>query len=76
MANKDLRDWIAGVKAAGELKYINGAEMKIAIEPTINRPFGLRLIMLSPSIPPRIRPGIPDNPYTTIDIIPASNLFK
>ena len=28
MANKDLRDWIEGVKAAGELKAINGAEPK------------------------------------------------
>jgi UbiD family decarboxylase len=26
MANKDLRDWIEEVKAAGELKFINGAE--------------------------------------------------
>ena len=26
MANKDLRDWISGVKAAGELKMIKGAE--------------------------------------------------
>jgi UbiD family decarboxylase len=28
MANKDLRDWIEAVKAAGELKLINGAEPK------------------------------------------------
>ena len=28
MANKDLRDWIDGVKAAGELKVIKGAETK------------------------------------------------
>ena len=28
MANKDLRDWIEGVKAAGELKTIKGAETK------------------------------------------------
>src|SRR5262245_60245561 len=28
MANKDLRDWIADVKAAGELKVIKGAEPK------------------------------------------------
>src|SRR5215467_8894856 len=28
MANKDLRDWIDGVKAAGELKVIKGAEPK------------------------------------------------
>ncbi len=28
MANKDLRDWIEGVKAAGELKLIKGAEPK------------------------------------------------
>ncbi len=28
MANKDLRDWIAGIKAAGELKVIKGAEPK------------------------------------------------
>ncbi len=28
MANKDLRDWIEGVKAAGELKIIKGAEPK------------------------------------------------
>ena len=28
MANKDLRDWIDSVKAAGELKTINGAEPK------------------------------------------------
>ena len=28
MANKDLRDWIARVAAAGELKVINGAEPK------------------------------------------------
>ena len=28
MANKDLRDWIAGVEAAGELKVIKGAETK------------------------------------------------
>ena len=28
VANKDLRDWIDGVKAAGELKLINGAEPK------------------------------------------------
>src|SRR6266581_5634340 len=26
MANRDLRDWIEGVKAAGELKVIRGAE--------------------------------------------------
>ena len=26
MANKDLRDWIEEVRAAGELKLINGAE--------------------------------------------------
>src|SRR5436190_14901896 len=26
MANKDLRDWISGVAAAGELKTIHGAE--------------------------------------------------
>src|SRR5262249_56952229 len=28
MANKDLRDWIDGVRAAGELKLIKGAEPK------------------------------------------------
>src|SRR5262245_66296347 len=28
MANKDLRDWIEGVRAAGELKVITGAEPK------------------------------------------------
>ena len=28
MANKDLRDWIAGIEAAGELKVIKGAETK------------------------------------------------
>ena len=28
MANKDLRDWISGVAAAGELKVIKGAEPK------------------------------------------------
>ena len=28
MANKDLRDWIAGIEAAGELKIIKGAEPK------------------------------------------------
>src|SRR5579862_7496490 len=28
MANKDLRDWIKGVAAAGELKTIKGAESK------------------------------------------------
>ena len=28
MANKDLRDWIDGIEAAGELKIINGAEPK------------------------------------------------
>jgi 4-hydroxy-3-polyprenylbenzoate decarboxylase len=28
MANKDLRDWIEGIKAAGELKIIHGAEPK------------------------------------------------
>src|SRR4029079_17791953 len=28
MANKDLRDWIDGVRTAGELKLINGAEPK------------------------------------------------
>src|SRR5712692_2154962 len=28
MPNKDLRDWIAGIKAAGELKVITGAEPK------------------------------------------------
>ncbi len=28
MANKDLRDWIDGVRAAGELKVITGAEPK------------------------------------------------
>ena len=28
MANKDLRDWIEGVAAAGELKTIKGAEPK------------------------------------------------
>ena len=28
MANKDLRDWIEEVKAAGELKVISGAEPK------------------------------------------------
>ena len=28
MANKDLRDWIKGVEAAGELKTIKGAEPK------------------------------------------------
>ena len=28
MANKDLRDWISGVAAAGELKTIRGAERK------------------------------------------------
>ena len=28
MANKDLRDWIKGVAAAGELKIIKGAEPK------------------------------------------------
>ena len=28
MANKDLRDWIAGIEAAGELKTIKGAEPK------------------------------------------------
>src|SRR5256885_14570576 len=28
MANKDLRDWIEGIKAAGELKVITGAEPK------------------------------------------------
>jgi hypothetical protein len=26
MANKDVRDWIDGIKAAGELKIITGAE--------------------------------------------------
>src|SRR5256886_12732624 len=28
MANRDLRDWIEGVRAAGELKVITGAEPK------------------------------------------------
>src|SRR5436190_20319333 len=28
MANKDLRDWISAVQAAGELKTIKGAEPK------------------------------------------------
>jgi UbiD family decarboxylase len=28
MANKDLRDWLSGVEAAGELKVIRGAEPK------------------------------------------------
>ena len=28
MANRDLRDWIEGVRAAGELKAITGAEPK------------------------------------------------
>src|ERR1700687_372275 len=28
VANKDLRDWIAGIEAAGELKLIAGAEPK------------------------------------------------
>src|ERR1700739_4870849 len=28
MANKDLRDWIAGIAAAGQLKIIKGAEPK------------------------------------------------
>lgn len=28
MANKDLRDWIAGIETAGELKIIRGAEPK------------------------------------------------
>src|ERR1700716_2835022 len=28
VANKDLRDWIEGVKAVGELKVIKGAEPK------------------------------------------------
>jgi 3-polyprenyl-4-hydroxybenzoate decarboxylase len=28
MANKDLRDWLAGVEANGELKIIKGAEPK------------------------------------------------
>src|SRR5262245_66434178 len=28
MANKDLRDWIDGVRAAGELKVIKGGEPK------------------------------------------------
>src|SRR5262245_7724144 len=28
MANKDLRDWIEGIRAAGELKMISGAEPK------------------------------------------------
>src|SRR5262249_58597774 len=28
MANRDLRDWIEGVRAAGELKLITGAEPK------------------------------------------------
>src|SRR5438445_10671826 len=28
LANKDLRDWIEGIQAAGELKVIRGAEPK------------------------------------------------
>jgi 3-polyprenyl-4-hydroxybenzoate decarboxylase len=28
MPNKDLRDWISGIEAAGELKFIKGAEPK------------------------------------------------
>jgi 3-polyprenyl-4-hydroxybenzoate decarboxylase len=28
VANKDLRDWIAGIETAGELKIIRGAEPK------------------------------------------------
>ena len=28
MANKDLRDWIASIEKAGELKVIKGAEPK------------------------------------------------
>jgi 4-hydroxy-3-polyprenylbenzoate decarboxylase len=28
VANKDLRDWISGIEAAGELKLIKGAEPK------------------------------------------------
>jgi hypothetical protein len=28
VANKDLRDWIEGIAAAGELKVIEGAEPK------------------------------------------------
>jgi UbiD family decarboxylase len=28
VANKDLRDWIGGIEAAGELKVIKGAELK------------------------------------------------
>src|SRR3989442_13860754 len=28
MPNKDLRDWISGIEAAGELKFSNGAETK------------------------------------------------
>jgi len=28
MPNKDLRDWIRGIEAAGELKLIKGAEPK------------------------------------------------
>src|SRR5262249_7638480 len=31
MANRDLRDWIEGVRAAGELKVITGAEPKAEI---------------------------------------------
>ncbi len=31
MANKDLRNWIAEIEAAGELKVIRGAEPKEGI---------------------------------------------
>ena len=55
MPNKDLRDWIEGVKAAGELKMIKGAEPKEEIGGIVdiyqretNRPSGLGLRQLLP----------------------------
>ena len=70
MANKDLRDWIARVAAAGELKVINGAEPKEEIGGIVDiymRKMGQPAVMFDevpgyPEGPPRHREHPDFNP--------------
>ena len=72
MANKDLRDWLGGVEAAGELKVIRGAEPKEEIGGIVDiyqRRMGNPAVMFDEV------PGFPKGRRVLANIL-TSTLFK
>ena len=77
MANKDLRDWIEGVKAAGELKTIHGAEPKEEIGGIVDiyqRRTGNQAVLFD-DIPDRMTPADQARFFTVFTVFGSPTVF-